>query len=215
MRRLSWPPVCERVCGPDGGTSGSTGKAIAALKPAHTTDVRPDGPHHFAPHGGAAVAAASSGNLAHTRVLPPRLAIGALSLAELPACAHALLRLVFLPRSPHAFLHYFEMGGEVSLIAEEAPLDALCDDGGGGDDACAGGEALRAALAPSLSRGWRAISVAAAQGAEAVGILSALTSRIRAPIMNVSSLDTNFILVRDADVAAVRAQLLPDYEIAQ
>ena len=33
--------------------------------------------------------------------------------------------------------------------------------------------------------------------------------------MNVSSLDTNFILVRDADVAAVRAQLLPDYEIAQ
>ena len=107
------------------------------------------------------------------------------------------------------------MGGEVSLIVEEAPLDALCADGGGGDDACAGGEALRAALAPSLSRGWRAISVAAAQGAEAVGILSALTSRIRAPIMNVSSLDTNFILVRDADVAAVRAQLLPDYEIAQ
>ena len=148
-------------------------------------------------------------------LLPPRLAIGALSLAELPACAHALLRLVFLPRSPHAFLHYFEMGGEVSLIVEEAPLDALCADGGGGDDACAGGEALRAALAPSLSRGWRAISVAAAQGAEAVGILSALTSRIRAPIMNVSSLDTNFILVRDADVAAVRAQLLPDYEIAQ
>ena len=148
-------------------------------------------------------------------LLPPRLAIGALSLAELPACAHALLRLVFLPRSPHAFLHYFEMGGEVSLIVEEAPLDALCADGAGGDDACAGGEALRAALAPSLSRGWRAISVAAAQGAEAVGILSALTSRIRAPIMNVSSLDTNFILVRDADVAAVRAQLLPDYEIAQ
>ena len=147
-------------------------------------------------------------------LLPPRLAIGALSLAELPACAHAAPP-VFLPRAPHAFLHYFEMGGEVSLIAEEAPLDALCADGGGGGDACAGGEALRAALAPSLSRGWRAISVAAAQGAEAVGILSALTSRIRAPIMNVSSLDTNFILVRDADVAAVRAQLLPDYEIAQ
>ena len=123
-------------------------------------------------------------------LLPPRLAIGALSLAELPACAHALLRLVFLPRSPHAFLHYFEMGGEVSLMVEQAALDAL--DSLAGDTA----HAMRSALAPTASTGWRAIRVTCSAGSDSVGILSAVCQPLaQLPLMNVSTLDANYLLV--------------------
>ena len=124
-------------------------------------------------------------------LLPPRLAIGALSLAELPACAHALLRLVFR-RERRTPLHYFEMGGEVSLIVEEAPPTRCAPTAAAATTRGAARGAARGAGAVALARLARDL-VAAAQGAEAVG-LSALTSRIRAPIMNVSSLDTNFIL---------------------
>ena len=54
-----------------GGTSGSTGKAVAVLNTRRS--VAPDGPHHFGPPGLARPA--SVGNLEHTRILPPRLAV--------------------------------------------------------------------------------------------------------------------------------------------
>ena len=150
-------------------------------------------------------------------LLPGDITIASLALDALPKCAHALLQLLFFPPSTTTttgttttaaangtngttgtgtadanpgFLHFFEMGGEVSLMAEQSALDAL-------DDADAEtARALTAALEPTASRGWRALRVTCSSGSDAVGILSAVCRPLAAiPLMNVSTLDANFLLV--------------------
>jgi hypothetical protein len=57
-----------------GGLSCSTGKAIGVLGSPH--GLKPDGPHHFGPeHARGAARTAALGDLRHTRILPPRLAV--------------------------------------------------------------------------------------------------------------------------------------------
>ena len=126
-------------------------------------------------------------------LLPGDVTIASLSIDAVPKCAHALLQLLFFPPTgadAPGFLHFFEMGGEVSLMAEQAALDAL-------DDADAEtARALTAALEPTASRGWRALRVTCSSGSDAVGILSAVCRPLAAiPLMNVSTLDANFLLV--------------------
>ena len=148
-------------------------------------------------------------------LLPGDITIASLALDALPKCAHALLQLLFFPPTTTTttttttaatattgttgtgtadanpgFLHFFEMGGEVSLMAEQSALDAL-------DDADAEtARALTAALEPTASRGWRALRVTCSSGSDAVGILSAVCRPLAAiPLMNVSTLDANFLLV--------------------
>ena len=101
------------------------------------------------------------------------------------------------PPSP-AFLHYFEMGGEVSLMAEQTALDALT-----GLDSDESGRALRSAITPTASAGWRVIRVTCTAGSDAVGILSAVCRPLAAlPLMNVSTLDANFLLVEGRHLEA-------------
>lgn len=53
-----------------------------------------------------------------------------------------------------------------------------------------------AALEPTASRGWRVLRVTCSSGSDAVGILSAVCRPLAAiPLMNVSTLDANFLLV--------------------
>ena len=57
-------------------------------------------------------------------------------------------------------------------------------------------QALLGALEPSASHGWRALRVTCSSGSDAVGILSAVCRPLAAiPLMNVSTLDANFLLV--------------------
>ena len=94
-------------------------------------------------------------------------------------------------------MHYFEMGGEISLMVEQAALDSL-------DGAATGGEnALRAAIAPTASQGWRVIRLTVAPGSDAVGVLAAVCRPLAAlPLMNVSTLDANFLLVEGQHLEA-------------
>ena len=147
---------------------------------------------------------------AQLALLPGEVTIARLSLDALPACSHALLQLLFFPPgkgtgtgtaaappSP-AFLHYFEMGGEVSLMAEQTALDALT-----GLDSDESGRALRSAITPTASAGWRVIRVTCTAGSDAVGILSAVCRPLAAlPLMNVSTLDANFLLVEGRHLEA-------------
>ena len=147
---------------------------------------------------------------AQLALLPGEVTIARLSLDALPACAHALLQLLFFPPgkgtgtgtgaappSP-GFLHYFEMGGEVSLMAEQTALDALT-----GLDSEESGRALRSAITPTASAGWRVIRVTCTAGSDAVGILSAVCRPLAAlPLMNVSTLDANFLLVEGRHLEA-------------
>ena len=148
--------------------------------------------------------------VAQLALLPGEVTIARLSLDALPACAHALLQLLFFPPGEDAgagtaaeppspgFVHYFEMGGEVSLMAEQAALDALT-----GLDSEESGRALRSAIAPTASAGWRVIRVTCAAGSDAVGILSAVCRPLAAlPLMNVSTLDANFLLVEGRHLEA-------------
>ena len=147
---------------------------------------------------------------AQLALLPGEVTIAKFSLDALPACAHALLQLLFFPPgtgtgtgttaappSP-GFLHYFEMGGEVSLMAEQSALDALT-----GLDGEESGRALRSAITPTASAGWRVIRVTCTAGSDAVGILSAVCRPLAAlPLMNVSTLDANFLLVEGRHLEA-------------
>ena len=148
--------------------------------------------------------------VAQLALLPGEVTIARLSLDALPACAHALLQLLFFPPGEDAgagtaaeppspgFVHYFEMGGEVSLMAEQTALDALT-----GLDSEESGRALRSAIAPTASAGWRVIRVTCAAGSDAVGILSAVCRPLAAlPLMNVSTLDANFLLVEGRHLEA-------------
>ena len=160
--------------------------------------------------GGTARAAGDALAVAQLALLPGEVTIARLSLDALPACAHALLQLLFFPPGEDAgagtaaeppspgFVHYFEMGGEVSLMAEQAALDALT-----GLDSEESGRALRSAIAPTASAGWRVIRVTCAAGSDAVGILSAVCRPLAAlPLMNVSTLDANFLLVEGRHLEA-------------
>ena len=65
------------------------------------------------------------------------------------------------------------------------------------------GRALRSAIAPTASAGWRVIRVTCAAGSDAVGILSAVCRPLAAlPLMNVSTLDANFLLVEGRHLEA-------------
>ena len=67
----------------------------------------------------------------------------------------------------------------------------------------AGNGALRSAIAPTASAGWRVIRVTCAAGSDAVGILSAVCRPLAAlPLMNVSTLDANFLLVEGRHLEA-------------
>ena len=160
--------------------------------------------------GGTARAAGDALAVAQLALLPGEVTIARLSLDALPACAHALLQLLFFPPGEDAgagtaaeppspgFVHYFEMGGEVSLMAEQTALDALT-----GLDSEESGRALRSAIAPTASAGWRVIRVTCAAGSDAVGILSAVCRPLAAlPLMNVSTLDANFLLVEGRHLEA-------------
>ena len=132
---------------------------------------------------------------------------------ELPACTHALLQLLFFPPTGAAaptFLHYFEMGGEVSLMVEQAALDAL--DSLAGDTA----HAMRSALAPTASTGWRAIRVTCSAGSDSVGILSAVCQPLaQLPLMNVSTLDANYLLVEGHRLDDACKLLEPRFPVAR
>ena len=89
---------------------------------------------------------------AQLALLPGDVTIARLSLDALPPCSHALMQLLFFPpggKASPSFLHYFEMGGEVSLMLEQAALDNL--DGVAGEESAL---ALRSAIAPTASTGW-------------------------------------------------------------
>ena len=106
--------------------------------------------------------------------------IGTLSVEEIKTASHALLSLFFLRRSRPAFTHYFEMGGEVSLILDSASLDALKL------NEPTSAATLLAALEPTLSSGWRVLSVTAPAGSDGIGILGAVCLPLAGlPLLNV------------------------------
>ena len=106
--------------------------------------------------------------------------IGTLSVEDIKAASHALLSLFFLRRARPAFTHYFEMGGEVSLILDTASLDALKLS----EPTSIG--TLLSALEPTLSTGWRVLSVTAPAGSDGIGILCAVCLPLAGlPLLNV------------------------------
>lgn len=136
-------------------------------------------------------------------LLQPEVAIGSLTLEQVKTCAHAILHLLFLRRGLQRvartrFLHYFEMGGEVTLMVEEAALDALQK------AEPASYDSLMAALEPSLTRGWRVLDITATSpGHDGVGILSSVCLPLASlPLMNVSTLDHSFVLLPGLHVDA-------------
>ena len=94
------------------------------------------------------------------------------------------------------------MGGEVSLAVAEASLAKLRV------DEPESAAALDAALAPDLVDGWRALDVSAPAGCDGVGILSAVCMPLRRlPLLNVSTAEHSFVLVRDEHLEAALASL--------
>ena len=89
------------------------------------------------PRAAAAVAAAAAASRCCRRAppsAPHRRAAGVRARAAPP---------VFLPRAPHAFLHYFEMGGEVSLSSRRRRSTRCAPTRRGDDAALRRGAALR------------------------------------------------------------------------
>ena len=135
-------------------------------------------------------------------LLRGHVCIGMVSVAALKTAAHALLSLLFLQPSKGArgsrrppLTHYFEMGGEVSLILDQSALDALVA------EEAESASALLIAFGGTLSKGWRVLSVTAPAGSDGVGILSAVCLPLSSlPLLNVSTLDHTFVLVRESDV---------------
>mmetsp|Transcript_30731 Transcript_30731/g.96937 ORF Transcript_30731/g.96937 Transcript_30731/m.96937 type:complete len:317 (-) Transcript_30731:72-1022(-) len=140
-------------------------------------------------------------------VLPAPVCICSLSRDELPAAAHALLWLFAL--QPAAGLtHVFEMGGEVSLIFESPALHALTQ------AHPASASALLHAAGPTLERGWRALSIVVPLGAAEPGLLSRVCLPLSTlPMMNVSTGDTNLVLVPGDRLDAACALLAPHFEL--
>ena len=140
-------------------------------------------------------------------LLRSSLAIGTLTLAQLKESAHSILHLLFLRRSDQ-FVHYFEMGGEISLAISEGPLEAL------ELSEPESTATLRAALEPSLSRGWRIFDVTAATGYDGIGILSAVCLPLATlPLMNFSTLDHTYVLVPEVHLEAALELLALNFDV--
>ena len=156
--------------------------------------------------------------------------IGALSVNDLETCAHALITLLLLPRAPlPAFAHLFSMGGELSLMVEASHVDAL------NESHPASARMLHRALDAALPelgysahgsgaepaarwRGdaWRAFAVRARDGCAEVGLLSAVAAPLHSlPLMNVSTLDENYVLVRSDDASRALELLKPHFDVKQ
>ena len=150
--------------------------------------------------------AASAG--VQLKLTRPKVAIGSLTLEQLKANAHALLRLLIIDYAPATFIHYFEMGGEISLVFEMAALEALKKE----DPTSAA--ALSKALEPSIMRGWRVLAVTAPDGSDGFGILSAVCQPLASlPLMNISTLAHTFLLLPDAHVDAALSMLKPHFAV--
>ena len=156
----------------------------------------------------AQVAATPLGRVS-VELLRPTVALCALSLAQLKQCAHSVLHLLFL-RRPEQFVHYFEMGGEISLAISEGALSSL-------EEAEAESAAtLRAAIEPTLSRGWRILDVTATGGHDGIGVLSAVCLPLAAlPLMNFSTLDHTFVLVSEAHVERALELLASQFDVTR
>ena len=75
---------------------------------------------------------------------------------------------------------------------------------------------LRCALAPTASTGWRVIRVTCTAGSDAVGILSAVCRPLAAlPLMNVSTLEANFLLVSGCHLEAALQLLEPHVAVVR
>ena len=102
------------------------------------------------------------------------------------------------------------MAGEISLILEETALDAL------EQNEPASAKALFSALEPSLIRGWRVFSVTVSCGSDGIGILGAVCLPLsRLPLLNISTLDVTFVLVRNEHLSeAVMLLEAAGFEVA-
>ncbi|KAL1510552.1 hypothetical protein AB1Y20_006854 [Prymnesium parvum] len=144
---------------------------------------------------------------AKIRLRRARLAICSFKLESLPSLSHALLHFFFLEPAA-TFVHYFEMGGEISIIFEQAMLDRLAS------SFPSSAEALRHAAAGSLKTDWRVMSVAVCDGYEGVGILNRVCLPLSSlPLMNVSTLDETFLLFADQHASRALKLLEPHFAV--
>jgi len=96
----------------------------------------------------------------------------------------------------------------VSLIFESPALHALTQ------AHPASASALLHAAGPTLERGWRALSIVVPSGAAEPGLLSRVCLPLSAlPMMNVSTGDTNLVLVPGDRLDAACALLAPHFEL--
>jgi hypothetical protein len=137
--------------------------------------------------------------------------IGSLAAEQAKACAHGLLHLLFLRQGAPSFAHYFEMGGEISLMIEEGSLDALHK----AEPQSA--TSLVDALGESLTRGWRVLDVTTTSpGYDGIGILGAVCLPLASlPLMNVSTLDHTFVLLQEEHVEAALEFLAPHFDVLE
>ena len=127
-------------------------------------------------------------------LLQTRVTICSLSTDILRTCTHSLLWLIFL-RSKTQFLHVFHLGGEICLMFEEDALHSYVE------EFPSSGTILVDAVRSSLSAGWRAMAVSNECGAQSVGVLSRVCEPLSSlPLMNVSTLEVNFLLVPETNL---------------
>jgi len=134
--------------------------------------------------------------------------IGSLSVEQLKECSHAVLHLLFLRKGAHAFTHFFEMAGEISLTLEEDALKAL------EQAEPTSAKALSSALQPRLSRGWRVLDITAPAGGDGIGILGAVCRPLaKLPLMNFSTLDHTYVLFPEAHLDEALKKLKPSFDV--
>lgn len=189
--------------------SSCEARAMQTLREAYEDGERPARPALPPPSG------------VRLRLLQPPVAICSLSREDVNACAHALLHLLFWQadaaggeggrqseRPRPSFLHYFEMGGEASLMVEEAALERL------GAAHPTSWDALRERAEPTLHRGWRVLSVSADAGSDARGILAAVCLPLAGvPLMNVSTIDATFVLLPSSHLDTALSLLAPCFDV--
>ena len=173
------------------------------LEPSESAESPPSAPPAAPPPADAAIACQ-----VQLTLLTPSIVIAMLPLEALRACALPLLQLLLFPPAacaPTQFLHLFEMGGEASVMFEERALAALGE----------AGAPLRDAIAPTAAAGWRVLRVTCAAGHASVGILSAVCRPLAAlPLMNVSTLDANYVLIEGSRVDEALERLKPHFDVA-
>jgi len=141
-------------------------------------------------------------------LLPESVAMGSFPSDKIPQCAHALISILLYSGS--AFCHLFELGGEVSLIMDESSLAALSS------THLSSANVLLSAIGDSIARNWRVLSIGCPAGSETVGILSAICLPLASlPIMNVSTLERNFLLIKAAQLEQAIELLAPHFEVAR